>query len=155
MGHDSLEALMAARKRDYYEVLGVAKGAGADDIKKAYRKLARQYHPDVNKSHDAEAKFKELNEAYEVLSDDQKRAAYDRFGHAAVDGSGGGGGGFTGDFSDLGGLGDIFETFFGGGFGGTRTANRRAPRRGADLRFDLAITFEEAAFGVEKEIEVP
>jgi molecular chaperone DnaJ len=145
---------MATRKRDYYEVLGVARAANADEIRKSYRKLARQYHPDVNKEPNAETKFKELSEAYEVLSDDQKRAAYDRFGHAAVDGSGGGGGGFTGDFSDLGGLGDIFETFFGGGFGGTRTANRRAPRRGADLRYDLSITFEEAAFGVEKEIEV-
>src|SRR5512147_2074933 len=146
---------MAARKRDYYEVLGVAKGAGADDIKKAYRKLARQYHPDVNKASDAEAKFKELNEAYEVLSDDDKRAAYDRFGHAAVDGSGmGGAGGFTGDFGGFGGLGDIFEEFF--GFGGQRasSASRRTPRRGADLRYDMTITFEEAAFGLEREIEV-
>ncbi len=144
---------MAGRKRDYYEVLGVNREANADEIKKSYRKLARQYHPDVNKASDAEARFKEINEAYEVLSDDRKRAAYNQFGHAAVDGSAGGG--FTGDFSDLGGLGDIFETFFGGGFGGTRTANRRAPRRGADLRYDLTITFEEAAFGIEKEIEVP
>jgi molecular chaperone DnaJ len=145
---------MAARKRDYYEVLGVPKGSGGDDIKKAYRKLARQYHPDVNKSHDAEAKFKELNEAYEVLSDDNKRAAYDRFGHAAVDGSGmGGTGGFSADFTGFGGLGDIFEEFF--GFGGQRaSATRRTPRRGADLRYDMAITFEEAAFGVEREVEV-
>ncbi len=145
---------MASRKRDYYEVLGVPKGAGADDIKKAYRKLARQYHPDVNKSGDAEAKFKELNEAYEVLSDDNKRAAYDRFGHAAVDGSGPSGpGGFTGDFTGFGGLGDIFEEFF--GFGGQRGATaRRAPRRGADLRYDMTITFEEAAFGLERDIEV-
>src|SRR5512136_3488005 len=98
---------MASRKRDYYEVLGVPKGAGADDIKRAYRKLARQSHPDVNKASDAEAKFKELNEAYEVLSDDNKRAAYDRFGHAAFDGSGAGGpGGFSGDFTGFGGLGD-------------------------------------------------
>src|SRR5512136_944267 len=146
---------MADRKRDYYEVLGIPKGAGADDIKKAYRKLARQYHPDVNKSHDAEAKFKELNEAYEVLSDDDKRAAYDRFGHAAVDGSGmGGAGGFSGDFTGFGGLGDIFEEFF--GFGGQRggAGARRAPRRGADLRYDMPISFEEAAFGLEREIEV-
>ena len=146
---------MAARKRDYYEVLGVAKGANADEIKKAYRKLARQYHPDVNKSHDAEPKFKELNEAYEVLSDDNKRAAYDRFGHAAVDGSGmGGAGGFSGDFSGFGGLGDIFEEFF--GFGGQRasSASRRTPRRGADLRYDMTISFDEAAFGLEHEIEV-
>ena len=141
---------MAARKRDYYEVLGVERGANPDEIKKAYRKLARQHHPDVNKASDAEALFKELNEAYEVLSDDKKRAAYDRFGHAATDGTfGGGGGGFTGFGS--GGLGDIFEEFF--GFGG-RTANRRTPRRGADLRFDMPIAFEEAAFGFEREIEV-
>jgi molecular chaperone DnaJ len=146
---------MAARKRDYYEVLGVPKGSSGDDIKKAYRKLARQYHPDVNKSHDAEAKFKELNEAYEVLSDDDKRAAYDRFGHAAVDGSGmGGAGGFSGDFTGFGGLGDIFEEFF--GFGGQRASStsRRTPRRGADLRYDMTITFEEAAFGLEREVEV-
>jgi molecular chaperone DnaJ len=149
---------MAPRKRDYYEVLGVQKGSSADEIKKAYRKLARQYHPDVNKSTDAEAKFKEVNEAYEVLSDDDKRAAYDRFGHAAVDGSGMGGaggfpGGFTGDVSGFGGLGDIFEEFF--GFGGQRaSASRRTPRRGADLRYDMTITFEESAFGVERDIEV-
>jgi molecular chaperone DnaJ len=147
---------MASRKRDYYEVLGVPKGAGTDDIKKAYRKLARQYHPDVNKASDAEAKFKELSEAYEVLSDDDKRAAYDRFGHAAVDGSGPtGAGGFSGDFTGFGGLGDIFEEFF--GFGGQRggaSASRRTPRRGADLRFDMTITFDEAAFGLEREIDV-
>ena len=149
---------MASRKRDYYEVLGVAKGAGADDIKKAYRKLARQHHPDVNKAPDAEAKFKELSEAYEVLSDDDKRAAYDRFGHAAVDGSGGAGGagGFTGDFTGFGGLGDIFEEFFGfgGQRGGSASTSRRTPRRGADLRFDMTITFDEAAFGLEREIDV-
>ncbi len=145
---------MAARKRDYYEVLGVGRGANADEIKKAYRKFARQYHPDVNKEADAEAKFKELNEAYEVLSDDNKRAAYDRFGHAAVDGSAGTGpGGFTGDFSGFGGLGDIFEEFF--GFGGQqRAGSRRTPRRGADLRYDMPISFEEAAFGLERDIEV-
>ncbi len=144
---------MASRKRDYYEVLGVQKGASGDDIRKAYRKLARQYHPDVNKSHDAESRFKEVNEAYEVLSDDNKRAAYDRFGHAAVDGSGAGGaGGFTGDFTGFGGLGDIFEEFF--GFGGQRATSRRTPRRGADLRYDMTITFEEAAFGFERDIEV-
>ena len=147
---------MASRKRDYYEVLGVAKGAGADDIKKAYRKLARQFHPDVNKAPDAEAKFKELSEAYEVLSDDDKRAAYDRYGHAAVDGSAPGGtGGFTGDFTGFGGLGDIFEEFFGfGGQRGSASTSRRTPRRGADLRFDMTITFDEAAFGLEREIDV-
>ena len=133
---------MAGRKRDYYEVLGVNREANADEIKKSYRKLARQYHPDVNKASDAEARFKEINEAYEVLSDDRKRAAYNQFGHAAVDGSAGGGG-FTGDFSDLGGLGDIFATFFGGGFGVTRTANRRAPRRGTTVpRFRASASFK-------------
>jgi molecular chaperone DnaJ len=139
---------MATRKRDYYEVLGIDRNAGSDDIKKSYRKLARQYHPDVNKSADAEARFKEVNEAYEVLSDEKKRAAYDRYGHAGVEGTMSGG--FT-DFTGFGGLGDIFEEFF--GFG-TRTTTRRAPRRGADLRYDLSISFEEAAFGVEREIEV-
>jgi molecular chaperone DnaJ len=142
---------MATRKRDYYEVLGVERGANADDIKKSYRKLARQYHPDVNKSPDAEAKFKEVNEAYEVLSDEKKRATYDRFGHAGVDGSAGAGG-FSGDFSGFGNITDIFEEFF--GFGGQRAGTRRTPRRGADLRYDMSISFEEAAFGVEREIEV-
>ncbi len=142
---------MAARKRDYYEVLGVERGANADDIKKSYRRLARQYHPDVNKSPDAEAKFKEVNEAYEVLSDEQKRATYDRFGHAGVDGSAGAGG-FSGDFTGFGNITDIFEEFF--GFGGQRAGTRRTPRRGADLRYDMSISFEEAAFGIEREIEV-
>ena len=124
---------MASRKRDYYEVLGVLKSSSADDIKKAYRKLARQYHPDVNKSHDAEAKFKELNEAYEVLSDDDKRAAYDRFGHAAVDGSGmGGTGGFSGDFTGFGGFSDIFEEFF--GFGGKVLVNSVSKEREAAIQ---------------------
>lgn len=137
---------MATNKRDYYDVLGVARGANGEEIKKAYRKLAMQYHPDRNKDNGAEAKFKEINEAYEVLSDDRKRAAYDRFGHAGAEGS------FTGDFSGFGGgFADIFEEFF-GGFG-ARTS-RRAPRRGADLRYDLSIDFLEAAMGVEKEIEV-
>jgi len=142
---------MATRKRDYYEVLGVERGANADDIRKSYRKLARQFHPDVNKSSGAEAKFKEVNEAYEVLSDENKRAAYDRFGHAGVDGTTGTGG-FTGDFGGFGNITDIFEEFF--GFGGQRAGSRRTPRRGADLRYDMSISFEEAAFGVEREIEV-
>lgn len=138
---------MASNKRDYYEVLGVGRQASGDEIKKAYRRLAREYHPDVNKNTDAEARFKEINEAYEVLSDEQKRAAYDRFGHAGTQG------GFATDFSGFGGINDIFEEFF--GFGGMRSAAaRRAPRRGADLRYDLTIAFEEAIFGVEKEIEV-
>ncbi|MGQ9840635.1 MAG: molecular chaperone DnaJ [Anaerolineae bacterium] len=142
-------------KRDYYEVLGVPRDADENAIKSAYRKLARQYHPDVNKSEDAEERFKEINEAYEVLSDPDKRAAYDRFGHAATQGgfgAGGPGAGFGG-FGGFGGFSDIFEEFF-GGFTGTRTATR-GPARGADLRYDLDITFEEAVFGAEKEIEVP
>jgi molecular chaperone DnaJ len=138
---------MATTKRDYYEVLGVGRQASGEDIKKAYRKLARQYHPDVNKDNGAEARFKEINEAYEVLSDDRKRAAYDRFGHAGAEG------GFSTDFGGFGGFSEIFEEFF-GGFGGPRGAARRGPRRGADLRYDLIIEFSEAAFGVEKEIEV-
>jgi molecular chaperone DnaJ len=148
---------MASGKRDYYDVLGVARGANADEIRKAYRKLARQHHPDMNKSPDAEAKFKELSEAYEVLSDDNKRAAYDRFGHAAVDGSGmgAGAGGFS-DFTGFGGMGgfdDILDGLF--GFGRQRSsAARRTPRRGADLRYDMTITFDEAAFGLEREVEV-
>jgi molecular chaperone DnaJ len=138
---------MATTKRDYYDVLGVGRQASSDEIKKAYRRLAREYHPDVNKNLDAEARFKEINEAYEVLSDEQKRAAYDRFGHAGAQG------GFATDFSGFG-FGDIFEEFF-SGFGGTRgAAARRTPRRGADLRYDLTITFEEAVFGVDKDIEI-
>ena len=137
-----------ATKRDYYDVLGLPRGAGADDIKSAYRRLAKQYHPDVNREAGAEDKFKEVNEAYAVLSDNQKRAAYDRYGHAGVSGSGFGGPDFT-NF----GVEDIFESFF-GSFGGMRSgAARRAPRRGPDLRHDLTISFEEAIGGVDKEIE--
>ncbi len=133
-------------KRDYYEVLGVGRQATQEEIKKAFRRLARQYHPDMNKDPDAEARFKEINEAYEVLSDQEKRTAYDRFGHAGPQAGFGG-------FSDLGGFEDIFESFFGGVRGGTTTA-RRGPARGADLRYDLAIEFGEAVFGCEKEIVV-
>ena len=134
-------------KRDYYEVLGVGRSASQDEIKKAYRGLARQYHPDVNKSSNAETKFKEINEAHEVLSDQEKRATYDRFGHSGVQGR-------WGDFSDFGfgGFADIFGDLF--GFG-PRTRSRRAPRRGTDLRYDLTISFEEAVFGCEKELEIP
>ncbi|HDQ73138.1 MAG TPA: molecular chaperone DnaJ [Chloroflexi bacterium] len=130
--------------QDYYEVLGVDRSATQVDIKKAYRQLARQYHPDVSDRPDAEAHFKEINEAYEVLSDPQKRTTYDRFGH--VNARAGGGFGFRDPF-------DIFEEVFGQGFG-FRTASSRGPRRGADLRYDLTLTFEEAVFGCEKEIEV-
>jgi len=139
-------------KRDYYEVLGVGRSASPDDIKKSYRRLARQYHPDVSQEPNAEARFKEVNEAYEILSDQQKRAAYDRFGHAGTQQ------GFSG-FDNFGGFKDpfeIFEEFFGASFGfGTRGRSRRGPRRGADLRYDLEIQFEEAVFGVEKEVEIP
>ncbi len=137
-----------ANKRDYYEVLGVARSASKDELKKAYRRLARQYHPDVNGEEGAAERFKEISEAYEVLSDDEKRAAYDRFGHAGVQG----GAGFSGFESGFGGFADIFEEFFGGGLGGRQ--RRRGPRRGADLRYDLTISFTEAVFGVEKEIEI-
>lgn len=139
-----------AAKRDYYEVLGVNRTVTKDDLKKQYRRLARQYHPDVNSAPDAAERFKELSEAYEVLSDDDKRAAYDRFGHAGV-GNGSGFGGF--DAQGFGGFADIFEEFFGSfGASGTRR-RRRGPRRGPDLRYDLTITFEEAIFGAEREIE--
>lgn len=137
-------------KRDYYEVLGVSRNATSDEIKKAYRKLARKYHPDANPGDkDAEAKFKEISEAYVVLSDPEKRAGYDRFGHAGADGQGFGG--FEG-FGDFGGLGDIFEMFFGGG---GRTRRRTGPERGQDIRTDMEISLEEAAFGLEREVKVP
>ncbi len=134
-------------KRDYYQVLGVDRQATDEQIKKSFRRLARQYHPDVNKEPDAEAKFKEINEAYEVLSDQEKRAMYDRFGHAGP--QAGFGGSYT-DFSGFGGIEDIFESFF----GGMRTGGsaRPGPTRGADLRYDLTIEFEEAVFGCSKEI---
>ncbi|MBT3338610.1 MAG: molecular chaperone DnaJ [Anaerolineae bacterium] len=135
-------------KRDYYEVLGVQKGASADELKSAFRRLAREYHPDVSKEENAEEKFKEINEAYGVLSDDQKRAQYDRFGHAGVGDMGGMNYDFTGDFSDL------FEGLFGSfGFGGMGGRSRNAPRRGRDLQKEMKLEFDEAIFGVEKEIE--
>lgn len=141
-----------AEKRDYYEVLEVAKNATEADLKKAYRKLAKQYHPDVNPDNkDAEAKFKEINEAYAILSDAEKRANYDRFGHAAFDGGAGGFSGFDG--FGFGGLDDLFETFM-GGFGGRSKAKRNGPEKGNDLQYSMEITFHEAATGVAKDLNV-
>jgi molecular chaperone DnaJ len=136
-----------AAKRDYYEVLGVARTANADEIKRAFRRLARQYHPDVNKESDAEARFKEINEAYDVLSDPEKRQIYDRFGHAGLQGGAG--------FDPFGGgaSGDPFSTIFDAFFGGAAGSRNRGPQRGSDLRYHLRLSFEEAVFGVEKEIE--
>ena len=143
-----------ADKREYYEVLGLSKGASEADIKKAYRTMAKKYHPDMNPGNaEAEAKFKEVNEAYAVLSDPDKKSQYDRFGHAAFEQGGQGGyGGFGG--ADFGDLGDIFGSIFGGGFGfgGSPRQNRNAPMRGEDIMVRVTITFEEAAFGVKKDI---
>ncbi len=143
-------------KRDYYEVLGIARGASAADIKTSYRRLARQFHPDINKEPEAEKRFKEINEAYEVLGDEHKRATYDRFGHAGLQGGAAGAGGFSG-FAGFGDLGDIFEEFF-SGVSGTRTrrtSRTRGPARGDDLRADISIPFLEAVFGTERDIQVP
>ena len=151
---------MADQKRDYYEVLGVSKGATDDEIKKSYRKLAKQYHPDLNPGDKAaEARFKEVNEAYEILSDKENRARYDQFGHAGVDPNfnpGGGFGGGFGGFTDMGDidLGDLFGSFFGGGFGGGGSSRRNGPQKGETIRTGVAISFEEAAFGCEKEVTV-
>lgn len=153
---------MPEEKRDYYEVLGIQKGASEDEIKKAYRKTAKKYHPDLHPDDkEAEEKFKECNEAYEVLSDPQKKARYDQFGFAGVDpnyGAGGAGGygaggyGFDGDID----LGDIFSSFFGGGgFSGFGSRNPNAPKRGRDIQIRLSLTFEEAAKGCKKEVDVP
>ncbi len=140
-----------AGKRDYYEVLGVGRDAGSEEIKKAYRKLAKQYHPDVNEQkEDAAEKFKEASEAYSVLSDPQKRQQYDNFGHAAFDGGTRGGFGGFGFDDIMGGFGDIFDSFFGGG----RASRRNGPVRGADLRMELKISFEDAAFGIKKEVKL-
>lgn len=152
-----------ADKRDYYEVLGVSKGASEDEIKKAYRKKAKEYHPDLHPGDaEAEAKFKEANEAYEVLSDSQKKARYDQFGHAGVDPNygAGGGGGFGGGFGGFGGgmdfdLGDLFGSFFGGGFGGGgRQSNPNGPRRGEDVQTRVTVSFEEAAKGCKRTVDI-
>ena len=145
-----------AEKRDYYEVLGIQKGASEEEIKKAYKKLARKYHPDMNPGDkEAEEKFKEVNEANEVLSDPEKKARYDQFGFAGVDpnyGAGAGGaGGFGGGF-DFGDLGDIFGSFFGGGFGGGQRRNPNAPQRGESIRASVSVSFTDAAFGCEKSV---
>lgn len=145
-----------ADKRDYYEVLGIDKNADDSTIKKAYRTLAKKYHPDMNPGNkDAEAKFKEVNEAYDVLSNPEKKAKYDQYGHAAFDPSSGasgfGGGGFGG-FGDFGDLGDIFGSFFGGGFGSSSSARRNGAVRGEDVGARVTVSFEEAAFGVKKDV---
>ena len=143
-----------ADKRDYYEVLGVKKDATADEIKKAFRKLTKENHPDLHPGDKAcEERFKEANEAYEVLSDEEKRRKYDQYGHAAFDPNAGFGGGGFGDFSGFGGFGDIFSDIF-GGFGGSTRSNPNAPRRGENVRATANISFEEAAFGCKKEVTI-
>ena len=151
---------MAENKRDYYEVLGISKGASEDEIKKAYKRLARKYHPDMNPGDkEAEEKFKEVNEANEVLSDPEKKARYDQFGFAGVDPSYGAGTGAGGAYGgaggfDFGDLGDIFGSFFGGGFGGGQRRNPNAPQRGESIRASVSVTFKEAAFGCRKDVTV-
>ncbi len=135
--------------KDYYETLGVGKNASADEIKSAYRKLAKKYHPDLNKEPGAEQKFKDVNEAYNILGDENKRSQYDQFGEAAFNGTGGAG---AGDFSGFGGFGDIFDMFMGGGASRRRDPN--APKRGADVEASVRITFEESFFGTDKQISV-
>ena len=144
-----------ADKRDYYEVLGVSKNANEDELKKAYRSQAKKYHPDVNPGDkEAEARFKEVNEAYAILSDPDKRAAYDNYGHDAFDGTGNptGAGAYGGMGMDFGDLGDIFGSIFGGGFGGHSSQRRNGPERGDDIGLRINLTFEEAVFGVKKDV---
>ncbi len=147
-----------AEKRDYYEVLGVGRGASDDEIKKAYRNLAKKYHPDLNPDNtEAENKFKEVNEAFEILSDAEKKGRYDQFGHAGVDpsyGGGGGFGGFGGGFGDMGDISDIFSSFFGGGFSGGRSTNANSPRRGQDIQSNINISFMDACFGKKVDVSV-
>ena len=143
---------MTTSKQDYYDLLGVGRNASDEEIKKAFRRLAMEYHPDRNKREGATEKFKEINEAYQALSDPQKRAAYDRFGHAGVSGNGGARG-FEG-FENFSGFGDIFDAFFGGGMGGSARTRANAPRRGADLKYAVSIDLEDSAFGSAKEMQV-
>ena len=143
---------MATTERDFYAILGVERTATDAQIKAAFRKLAQQWHPDVNQDPEAQERFKEINEAYQVLSDPEKRSRYDTFGRAGVDGGAGGPGGPGAGFEGFGGFSDIFDAFFGGGAGGA-SSRRGRPQPGADLRYDLRITFEEAVKGTEKEIE--
>lgn len=141
-------------KRDYYEILGLDKSASAEDIKKAYRKLAKKYHPDVSTEKDAEKKFKEVQEAYDVLSDSQKKAQYDQFGHQAPGGGFGQGGFSSSGFGDFD-FSDIFSSFFGGGASRSRPTQRNAPRKGSDIRKVMTVTFEESVFGKKEKIKVP
>ena len=142
-----------AEDRDYYEILGIDRNADAEAIKSAYRKLAKKYHPDLHPGDtDAEKHFKEVNEAYSVLSDPDKKAKYDQFGKAAFDPTAGAGDGYSGGFTDFGDLGDIFGSIFGGAFGGGTTSRRTGPQRGEDVQVRLTLSFEEAVAGCKKEV---